>query len=54
MLKSLSRLALGAAVAVGALAGGDRMGTQQALMAGFGVLHLACTVCTVVATRRDR
>jgi MFS family permease len=41
-------------VVVGALAGGDRMGTQQALMAGFGVLHLACTACTVIATRQGR
>jgi len=39
---------------VGALAGGDRMGTQQALMAGFGLLHLACTAGTVMAMRRER
>ena len=43
-----------AVVAVGALAGGDRMGTQQALMAGFGALHLACTACTLIATRQGR
>ncbi|MFZ4723077.1 MAG: MFS transporter [Phycisphaerales bacterium] len=43
-----------AVVTVGALAGGDRMGTQQALMAGFGLLHLACTAGTVMAMRRER
>jgi hypothetical protein len=43
-----------AVVTVGVLVGGDRMGTQQALMAGFGVMHLACTACTVLATRQDR
>ena len=41
-------------VAVGAVVGGDRMGTQQALMAGFGALHLACTGCAAIAMRRAR
>ncbi|MFM2124096.1 MAG: hypothetical protein RL328_547, partial [Acidobacteriota bacterium] len=38
-------------VAVGAWMGGDRLVTQQGLMLGFGVTHLACTL---VAAQRLR
>jgi hypothetical protein len=47
-------LGIMAVVVIGALAGGDRMATQQGLMAGFGALHLACTALAAMAARRDR
>jgi hypothetical protein len=44
-------LGVGAVVLVGAWAGGDRIETQQALMVGFGVLHLACTALAAPSLR---
>ena len=45
-------LGIVAVVVVGAWAGGDRLGTQQGLMVGFGLLHLGCTAVTALAARR--
>jgi MFS family permease len=38
-----------AVVAVGAVADGDRLATQQGLMVGFALAHLACTAATAFA-----